>query len=466
MTADPMWDPCPNCLKLTCDCPSLEKAPFGTYPNEQAEIEQARHTTALATEVNLQRIRRQARRLLDAEDRPPIRAPEVLTLAERLARPREPVTYRIDGWQPTGTRVLLAAQFKAGKTTLVGNVARCLLDGHRWLGQYAVAPVAGTLVDLDFEMSPNQLDDWMADQHITNDDRMVPIPLRGNAGAFDILDDKRRAEWAGKLTQLGCQYLILDCLRPVLDSLGLDEHRDAGRFLVAFDALLAEAGVGDALVVHHMGHVAERSRGDSRIRDWPDVEWRLVRQDDDPSSPRFVAAYGRDVDQSESQLHFDPATRHLTMVGGSRKDAAARAALVAVLDVLDDDPGMTGRAIEARLAESEHSQKAVRDAVRLGKKDGQIRVEPGPRNALRHFSASVRQSASQRTDALVSECVSASIERRTHAAAAEPEPERVADALTEPIRCECGNPLLHPRSKRDGVCEKCRLIRVEQEINA
>ena len=28
----------------------------------------------------------------------------------------------------------------------------------------------------------------------------------------------------------------------MLDALGLDEHREAGRFLVAFDALLAEAG--------------------------------------------------------------------------------------------------------------------------------------------------------------------------------------------------------------------------------
>jgi hypothetical protein len=66
-------------------------------------------------------------------------------------------------------------------------------------------------------------------------------------------------------------------------ALGLDEHREAGRFLVALDTLLADAGIPDAAVIHHMGHVTERSRGDSRIRDWP--EWRLVREDDEPSSP-------------------------------------------------------------------------------------------------------------------------------------------------------------------------------------
>jgi hypothetical protein len=43
---------------------------------------------------------------------------------------------------------------------------------------------------------------------------------------------------------------------------GLDEHREAGRFLVAFDELLQEAGVLGALVAHHFGHRAERARGE------------------------------------------------------------------------------------------------------------------------------------------------------------------------------------------------------------
>jgi hypothetical protein len=68
---------------------------------------------------------------------------------------------------------------------------------------------------------------------------------------------------------------------------------------VAIDELLLEAGIDEALVVHHMGHSGERARGDSRLRDWPDVEWRLMRQDDDPASPRFLTAYGRDIDVPE-----------------------------------------------------------------------------------------------------------------------------------------------------------------------
>lgn len=278
------------------------------------------YQSALQHELSMQRIRRDARRALEAEDRPKANKPEVLTLRERLLRPREPVRYRIDGWQPVGSRVVLAAQYKVGKTTATGNLVRSLVDGDPWLGTFTTMPVTGAVVILDLEMGAGQLDDWLAAQKIRNDDRVIPIPLRGNAGALDLLEPSRRAEWAAELASLKCNYLVLDCLRPVMDALGLDEHRDAGRFLVPFDSLLADAGINEAAVVHHMGHNGERSRGDSRIRDWPDVEWRYVRQDpEDPASPRFISAYGRDVEQMEAQLAYDWTTRHLTYVGGSRK---------------------------------------------------------------------------------------------------------------------------------------------------
>src|SRR5262245_15874218 len=48
------------------------------------------------------RVYREARRKVDAEERPPVRSPEILTLRERLARPRKPVAWRLDGWQPQG----------------------------------------------------------------------------------------------------------------------------------------------------------------------------------------------------------------------------------------------------------------------------------------------------------------------------------------------------------------------------
>jgi hypothetical protein len=113
-----------------------------------------------------------------------------------------------------------------------------------------------------------------------------------------------------------------------------------------------------------------------------------VRLDDDPASSRYISAYGRDVDVGESQLQYDPATRHLTIGGGSRRDAAARDALDDMLRLLEDEPKLSGRQIETRLSEStEHRRDAIRGAIRLGIREASIVTEPGPRRSILHIVA-------------------------------------------------------------------------------
>jgi hypothetical protein len=182
-------------------------------------------------------------------------------------------------------------------------------------------------------------------------------------------------------------YLIIDCLRPVLDALGLDESREAGRWLVPLDALLREAAIPEACVVHHMGHTGERSRGDSRLRDWPDVEWRVMRQEEDDASPRFIAAYGRDVDVPEAGLLFDRATRRLTLHVGSRHQARTARALVAILAILAQKAPLTGRAIKAELTESDHKRDTIDAALKAGVRGGTLIAETGPRNARLYRAA-------------------------------------------------------------------------------
>lgn len=351
--------------------------------DDEAAEREARDATReirIAEEMERERARREARRRLDAEARGGVTAPEILTLRERLARPRQSTQYRINSWQPCGSRVVLAAQFKSGKTTLIGELVRSLVDGDPWLGRDTVTPIAGTVALIDTEMSPAQLDDWLRVRGISHDDRVLVVPLRGQAATLDLLDSETRALWVTRLRAHGVAYLIVDCLRPILDALGLDEHRDVGRWLVALDALLVEAGIPECCVVQHMGHMGERSRGDSRLRDWPDVEWRLVRQDDDPASPRFLTAYGRDVDMAESQLTYDPQTRTLTIAGGSRQDVRTRPVLDAILDVLAASPPMSGRAIKKALADSDGA-KAIDTALRYGVEHGEIVAADGPRRA-------------------------------------------------------------------------------------
>jgi RecA-family ATPase len=208
-----------------------------------------------------------------------------IPLANFLAIEDEPVTYRIDKlWRRNG-RVVLAAQAKAGKTTLIG-IMRSILDGDPFLGKYQTEPAAQGVVLLDFEMDDPTIRQWLRDQRIFNLNGATVRPLRGKASSFDILDPVIRSEWAVRIQ--GHDIVIVDCLRPILDALGLDENRDAGRFLTAFDELLNQADVSEALILHHMGHTGERSRGDSRIIGRPDATWKMFREDtEDEDSPRY-----------------------------------------------------------------------------------------------------------------------------------------------------------------------------------
>jgi hypothetical protein len=339
----------------------------------------------VALEADKIRDRRDAKRIVDAEERGALVFPEILTLEERLARPRVPPVPRLGRFQPSGTRVLLAAQFKSGKTTLIGNVIRSLVDGDPFLGREITVAAQGHVVLIDTEMPPDVTDGWLSDQHIIHGERVTHISLKGHLGCFNILNPEVRAMWAAILRDRHTGYLILDCLRPMLDGLGLDESHDAGKFLVPFDALLVEAGIPEGLIAHHMGHGSERTRGDSRLRDWPDVEWLLTRESDNPASARYLSAYGRDVNVPETKLAYSDTTRRLTLTRGSRRDAKAEAAVPDVLGVLRSaDDALSGQAIETELAKGEHSRVAIRGALRLAARDGKILTLSGAHGARLH----------------------------------------------------------------------------------
>jgi 5S rRNA maturation endonuclease (ribonuclease M5) len=337
------------------------------------------------------RITREAQRRLDDEQRPPLVLPPVKNLAALLAEPDEPTPYRIDRLAPAGGRVMLSAQYKAGKSTLLHNLVRALVDDEAFLGQFAVATPARRLVLIDDELSENQIRRWLREQGIANTAAVVDVvALRGRVGSFDLTDDRTRAAWAQRFADLGADFLVLDCLRPILDALGLDENRDAGRFLVQFDALLAEAAVSDAVLVHHMGHANERARGDSRLQDWPDAIWRVIREDpDDPGSARYFSAYGRDVNVAEGRLAYDPETRRLSFADGSRSDARAEAALRDVVRLLAEaaEPMSKSAVEKAPSLAAEHTQAAIRDALWQSVRSGLVAVAQGPRNAKLHSIA-------------------------------------------------------------------------------
>ncbi|MGA4690147.1 ATP-binding protein [Rhodococcus sp. AB351] len=306
--------------------------------------------------------------------------PPVTGLADLLAQDDTEVRYLIQDVIPAdGARIMFAAPEKAGKTTLLGNLARSLADGDPFLGAFEVHTPAKRLVMIDNEMSQGMLRRWLRRQGIRNLSAVADVvALRGQAGLFDLGDDRRRGEWAKRLRDLGCDFLIFDCLRPVLDALGLDENREAGKFLEPFDQLLSEAGVENAVIAHHMGHTGERARGDSRIIGWSDGNWKLVREDPYvPTSPKYFTSQVRDCpDVPEGLLTFDPDTQHLTYAGGTRAEQKGKGKvdkrLQDVLDTLADSQSVgTSEMNKTQLRAAVGGNKelvdgAIDEGVRLG----------------------------------------------------------------------------------------------------
>lgn len=393
----------------------LEPDPFGTWPGPARSVQPDEPSTGIApgptTSGDAGLAGRTPPTLAEwgfTADRygrlhPAVTLPELVTLTDFLAVPDEPTTYRIDRLLPIGGRAVLAAQYKAGKSTIVANLLRSLADGDPFLDEFEVTPPAGPVVLIDDELDPRQLRRWLRDQGIHNADQVRVLALRGQVSTFNLLDPDTAAAWVRQLK--GAEFVIFDCLRPVLDACGLSEDKDAGRFLVAFDELLRAAGIDGAVLVHHMGHAGERSRGDSRLLDWPDATWRLVRQrpdngdEPDPAAPRFFTAFGRDVDVPEGAVTFDPEVRRLSYVGGSRADAKvsadADAALPDLLAVLGAAEGpLNVREVQARMMSRGQSQRAARAALKSA--GGAVLSVPGPRNAILYYlnpaSTSLRQT--------------------------------------------------------------------------
>jgi len=323
-----------------------------------------------------------ARQRLAQEAAGAFEMPEMVLLDEFLAEPDQPINYRIDKLWPVNGRIVTAAQYKAGKTTLRDNMIKSLADGYDFLDQFQVHQPEGRIVVFDLEMDREQLKRWLRAHRIRNGDRILVVPMRGKAATLNLALPEVRAKWVAKLRGYEASMVLLDCLRPVLDALGLSEDKDAGKFLVWLDALLNEAGVAEANVIHHMGHGGERSRGDSRILDWPDATWTLVRKDDNPASDRYFKAFGRDVDVHESLLGYHDVTRKLSFVGGTRADTEADAALPHVVAYLQKNDGASQTGIQKAM-EQDHSisRRVTKRAIDRGDFEGSIEVIRGKSGA-------------------------------------------------------------------------------------
>ena len=283
-------------------------------------------------------VREEANRRLRAGRAPdPTTLPRPGTMADLLKLDLGEPGYLVENLWPENGRVVLTAAKKTGKTTMVGNVLRSLLDGGSFLGNFPVKP-GNRVYLIDNEMNSKALQKWYREFDAQHYENLFVECLRENREygrrVFNPLDETNRAVWAERIAATGANVVVLDCLRPQMDALGLDENHEAGLFLDAMDALIQQAGVPHLLVVHHSGHLEGRARGDSRIGDWPDAEWKLNKKTE--QGTRSFQAYGRDVSVPAQALKYTAENRLLELdpdalrMEEAAKDEEKRAAQAAL----------------------------------------------------------------------------------------------------------------------------------------
>ena len=272
-----------------------------------------------------------------------------INLTEFLTQPDETEQYRVTGLWPSQGRVLLAAAAKSGKTTIiVGNLLPSLVDGRAFLGEHSTQPVTRQVIYLNMEVGERIIRNWMRRAGIINTDKISVVNLRGKASALTLATEQGRQRFATFLRNLQAEAVILDPLAPLLATLGLDENSntDVALFFSWWSETLGLAGVTDDLVVHHTGHAGQRSRGASRLLDEPDAIWTLTKGlGTDPAEdetlgftqPRFLSAYGRDVDHPEEGLDYNPDTGHLTFNGQNKSQSKTQGKLDRLRDLVNDN---------------------------------------------------------------------------------------------------------------------------------
>lgn len=383
--------------------------------------------TDLDVAVARLRVRREAARLVDAEERPPPTPPGSTSLAALLAEPAATTRYRIEGLWPSGGKVLMSAPAKAGKTTLVGNLVRCLADASPFLaspevtpGQWrvaaaghAVAPLEGRrIMLLDFEMTRDMLRTWLRDQQIANTAGVEVELMRGRT--WDPRDDAQRAAWASYLAERDVAVLIVDPIGPVLNSLGVDESSssEVGRVLWALDALCAAAGITELFVVHHAGHDGERARGTSGFEGWPDAMWTLVRDKSlEGAGRRALRAAGRDVHLAETVLDLDRATRRLSLGQGSRAVARGSEHAEIIADIVRQEvenrgtgaPGPSTNELKKSARDTAIGTKIqdAQDAIAAARRLGLVHTHDGPNRSLQHYSGGSCEGCSEPSGGVV-----------------------------------------------------------------
>lgn len=384
MSVGDWYDPCPGCGEAVCECPSLDEHP-GLLPHEKRANDASLFQAAVMRESHRLRVLAAAREQLANEEHAKHWKPPASfgSLTEELSRPDEAAEWRIKGLLGVGHNAIVVAKRKAGKTTLIGNLVRSLVDCESFLGRFDVTPGTGAVAIFNYEVDERQYRRWLRETGIINTDQVHVLHLRGST--LPLSDDRVRA-WVVKwLKDRQISTWIPDPYSRAYIGSVVNGNADpeVGKFLDTLDVIKAEAGVSELVMPVHSSKAKvesgdESAIGSQRLEGWPDSMWYLTK--DYETGLRFLRAEGRDIDVDEEQLTYDLATRSLKLGGWDRATTIKHLDADHVVEFVRENPGCTQNTIGAKFGWGATKAKQIIAATA-----NRIRTEPGPNKSVLHY---------------------------------------------------------------------------------
>jgi AAA domain/DnaB-like helicase N terminal domain len=230
--------------------------------------------------------------------------PSALTLAEFFDQPATAAEWLVDGLIPEGGIVMFAGKPKAGKTSLVLDLAVCVPRGEPFLGRRVKR---GRVLLLELEEHPDRLREKLQRMGLTGEEEVFV-----HVGRAPVTDP---VTWLGYLIEKYSPTLAI--VDPILKLVRVQDANAYAEVSAACEPLSAIArGTGCALgLVHHSNKTGEGGDsvlGSQSLLGLVDSVF-LLKRHDDVRTVSTMQRYGADLE--ETVLDMDGETGLIGIAG-------------------------------------------------------------------------------------------------------------------------------------------------------
>lgn len=308
------------------------------------------------------------------------------TLSDLLAVERSPKEHLVRGLHAVGHNTGISAQYKTGKTTLMGNLIRSLVDNVPFLDRFETRPLDGNLVIFNYEMDSDEFLDWLDLMQIHNTDRVRVRNLRGSR--LSLANDVHSEMVVSYLRASEAEVWILDPRRRAFRGFGSEnENADMDRFTEAIDQIKSESGCPNSFVTAHTGRADhelgdEHARGATAWDDWQDNRWIYTRG---TQGIRFLRSDGRLKEVEDFAVHFDPVTRLLSGSTRTRADVANEGKAKEAARIVTEQPGLSAEDLKKQIPGKNSGAKGAVIQFAVDKQWIERRDDPDDARKKLHF---------------------------------------------------------------------------------